>query len=76
MQSAVCRLVAVNPVFGALEEAKPGAWGAFGQAGAMGSEPFASPISNFYMTDPISRASQTMAKCAAAAVPGKAAAHG
>ena len=28
--------------------------------------PFASPIGNFYMTDPISRASETMAECAAA----------
>ena len=57
------RLVAVNPIFGTLEEAKPGAWGAFGQAGAMGSEPFVSPIRNFYMTDAISRASPTMAEC-------------
>jgi NADH-quinone oxidoreductase subunit G len=59
------RLVAVNPVFGTLEEAKRGAWGAFGQAGAVGSEPFASPVRNFYMTDPISRASPTMAECTA-----------
>ncbi len=29
----------------------------------MDSEPFVSPIDNFYMTDPISRASETMAKC-------------
>ena len=57
------RLVAVNPVFGTLDEAKPGAWGTFGQAGTMGSEPFVSPISNFYMTDPISRSSPTMAEC-------------
>ncbi len=66
------RLVAVNPVFGTLEEAKPGAWGAFGQAGAMGSEPFVSPISNFYMTDPISRASPTMAECTSVFVNGQA----
>ncbi|MBM3534356.1 MAG: NADH-quinone oxidoreductase subunit G [Alphaproteobacteria bacterium] len=59
------RLVAVNPFFGTLEQAKPGAWGAFGQAGSMGAEPFASPIRNFYMTDPISRASPTMAECTA-----------
>ncbi|MEK9662378.1 MAG: hypothetical protein VW644_11710, partial [Alphaproteobacteria bacterium] len=31
--------------------------------GAMDAAPFASPIANFYMTDPISRASQTMAEC-------------
>jgi len=27
------------------------------------SEPFVYAIDNFYMTDPISRASETMAKC-------------
>ena len=31
--------------------------------GAMGGEPFASPIADYYMTDPISRASRTMAEC-------------
>lgn len=60
------RLVAVNPVFGTLEEAKPGPWGAFGQAGQMGADAFASPIRNFYMTDAISRASPTMAECTTA----------
>ena len=57
------RLVQVNPVFGTLETAKPGAWGAFGQAGPMGADAFALPIRNFYMTDAISRASPTMAEC-------------
>jgi hypothetical protein len=32
----------------------------------MGGQPFEIAISNFYMTDPISRASATMAECAAA----------
>ena len=32
-------------------------------AGNMDSAPFESPISNYYMTDPISRASETMAEC-------------
>ncbi|MBM3550018.1 MAG: NADH-quinone oxidoreductase subunit G, partial [Alphaproteobacteria bacterium] len=66
------RLVAVNPAFGTLEESKPGAWGAFGQAGAIGAESFASPIQNFYMTDPISRASPTMAECSATFAAGSA----
>ena len=57
---------------GTLDEAKPGAWGTFGQAGAMGAEPFASPISNFYMTDPISRASPTMAECTSVFLNGQA----
>jgi len=38
-------------------------WGAFGAAGDVDAAPLASPIGNFYMTDPISRASLTMAEC-------------
>ncbi len=33
--------------------------------GGMGSEPFRSPITDFYMTNPIARASKTMAECSA-----------
>jgi len=46
-----------------IDDPEVGAWGDFGDKGAMGSAPFASPIENFYMTDPISRSSQTMAQC-------------
>ncbi len=38
-------------------------WKEFGTPGEVSDTPFKSPISNFYMTDPISRASETMAKC-------------
>ncbi len=38
--------------------------------GPLGSAPFVSPIANYYMTDPISRASKTMAECTAAFVSG------
>ena len=34
-----------------------------GGEGDTTSAPFFSPIGNFYMTDPISRASETMAEC-------------
>jgi NADH-quinone oxidoreductase subunit G len=57
------RLVQLNPVFASLDQLVPAAWGPFGQAGAIADAHFASPIENFYMTDPISRASQTMAQC-------------
>ncbi|WP_026870394.1 NADH-quinone oxidoreductase subunit NuoG [Inquilinus limosus] len=57
------RLVAVNPVFGSIDTQAPGEWGAFGAEGPMGSAPFASAVENFYMTDPITRASETMAQC-------------
>ncbi|MEQ8449915.1 MAG: NADH-quinone oxidoreductase subunit NuoG [Nitratireductor sp.] len=53
-----------HPRLTRLDDVAPGEWGEFGAAGAMdGSLPFASPVENFYMTDPISRASQTMAEC-------------
>ena len=57
------RLVAVNPVFAGIGVVEPGQWGAFGEAGAIAAAPFVSPVTNFYMTDPISRASETMAAC-------------
>jgi NADH-quinone oxidoreductase subunit G len=41
----------------------PAAWGSFGREGPLDPAPFRSPIENYYMTDPISRASETMAKC-------------
>ncbi len=48
-----------------IPSAKPATWQAGkGTANAkIASEPFSYPIANFYMTDPISRASKTMAAC-------------
>ena len=57
------RLAAVNAVFGAVDQQKAGSWGTFGTAGPVGDAPLVSPIANFYMTCPISRASRTMAEC-------------
>ncbi len=59
------RLVAVNPIFGALDQVTPAAWEAFGTAGATSSAAFVSPVANYYMTDAICRASKTMAECTA-----------
>ncbi len=59
------RLVAVNRTFAALDQQQAGAWGDFGKPGELGDAPFISPIANFYMTCPISRASRTMAECMA-----------
>jgi len=73
------RMAAINPVFAGGEGLKPAAWGAFGAAGAVEPAPFAPVIENFYMTDPISRASVTMAKCTEAFVlsrEGKTGTHG
>jgi NADH-quinone oxidoreductase subunit G len=52
-----------SPVFGAIDRVVPAPWAAFGAEGPMDAAPFKSPIANFYMTDPISRASHIMAQC-------------
>ena len=57
------RLVDVNPIFGNIGALTPAEWQPFGTAGQLDAAPFVSPISNFYMTDPVSRASVTMARC-------------
>jgi NADH-quinone oxidoreductase subunit G len=58
-------MAAENPVFAQEDVIVPAVWQAKAPA-AMGiaDTPFALPISNFYMTDPISRHSKTMAECA------------
>jgi len=61
------RMAALNPVFYGLNDVATVIWEDFGQSGEMGEAPFKSPIGNFYMTDPISRASATMAECTRAA---------
>ncbi len=62
------RLFELKPHFAVLDEVQPAAWGAFGKASATDAAPFRLPIENYYMTDPISRASETMAACSAAFV--------
>ncbi|MGC2523069.1 MAG: hypothetical protein WA417_10600, partial [Stellaceae bacterium] len=41
----------------------PAGWGEFGEPGPVDAAAFAYPIADFYRTDPISRASVTMAEC-------------
>ncbi|HSY85658.1 MAG TPA: NADH-quinone oxidoreductase subunit NuoG [Verrucomicrobiae bacterium] len=57
------QLFEANPRFQRLNSAEPAAWGPFGREGPVEATAFRTPITNFYMTDPISRASETMAKC-------------
>ena len=59
------RMSELNPVFAAVDEIVPAAWGAFGREGRIDAAPFTYPIADFYRTDAISRASPTMAECAA-----------
>ena len=63
LQALRGRLVKANPSFMKLDEAPSAKWGMFGKAGPIAAEPFRPTIDNFYMTDPISRASVTMAQC-------------
>jgi len=56
-------MVEINASFMNIDTIVSSAWGEFGTAGSVSSAPFASPVTYFYMTDPISRASETMAKC-------------
>jgi len=67
------RLAKASPVFAEIETAHPAAeLGALGKAGAVDPAAFVSPIDNYYMTDPISRASATMAECTRVYVKGEA----
>jgi NADH-quinone oxidoreductase subunit G len=59
-------LIAANPLFAHIDELVRAPWGAFGEARPIDPAPFVYPIADFYRTDPIGRASPTMAACAAA----------
>ena len=70
------KLITDHPTFGAVDHAPVhGALdlAAVGEKGAPGSEPFVSPIRDFYQTNPIARASATMAECSALAATASAA---
>jgi NADH-quinone oxidoreductase subunit G len=62
------KMIEANPLFAALDQVSPAAWENFGKEGKIASEAFDLPIENFYMTDPISRASETMTACSEAFV--------
>ena len=62
------RMVERAPTLAAIDRLSPAPWGEFGTAGTMEDAPFACPIGDFYLTDPITRASQTMTECSAAFV--------
>jgi NADH-quinone oxidoreductase subunit G len=65
-------LAAENPVFATQDEIIAAPWKPnAGSSTALLEMPFQYPIQNFYQTDPISRASKTMAECAKVFVYGK-----
>jgi len=57
------RLAAISPVFDEDTAVPPPKWSTFGTPGETDAAPFVGPIANYYMTDPISRASRMMAEC-------------
>ncbi|MDH3594708.1 MAG: NADH-quinone oxidoreductase subunit NuoG [Rhodospirillales bacterium] len=57
------RLIGVNPVFAAVDQVERAPWEPFGQEGPVDAAPFELPIDDYYRTDPVSRASETMARC-------------
>ncbi|WP_120496055.1 NADH-quinone oxidoreductase subunit NuoG [Kiloniella sp. EL199] len=58
------RMIEVNPVFAAIDQVSTTGLGDIASDGAkLSSDPFKSNIENFYMTDPISRSSETMSAC-------------
>ena len=74
--------MADHPTFGQIDYA-PGAASAagvdlesFGGAGALSDQPFQSVVEDFYLTNPIARASVTMAECSASLAASLAAARG
>jgi NADH-quinone oxidoreductase subunit G len=60
------RMRAAFPLFAQIDRIVPAEWGGFGESGAVDPAPFRYPIADFYRTDPISRASPTMAQCSEA----------
>ena len=57
------RMIELVPHLGAINDVTPAPWASFGSAGPVDKAPFASPISDFYLTNPISRASAVMREC-------------
>ncbi|MDX2223685.1 MAG: NADH-quinone oxidoreductase subunit NuoG [Rhodospirillaceae bacterium] len=53
------------PMLAATDQITPAAWSRFGVEGPVAATGFDYPVKNYYMTDPISRASRTMAQCVA-----------
>ena len=65
------RMVELAPALGAIDQVTPAEFGAFGTPGPVATLPFVPPIADFYLTDPIARASRTMAECSAIAAADK-----
>jgi NADH-quinone oxidoreductase subunit G len=63
------RIAQTVPHATAVNDIVPAAWGSFGQSGPLGDAPFASTVTQHYLTNPICRASYVMAECHAVIEP-------
>ncbi len=59
------RMVEIAPHLAEIDAPATAAWGPFGTPGAVEPAPFESAVADFYLTNPITRASATMAECSA-----------
>jgi NADH-quinone oxidoreductase subunit G len=57
------RMWQAYPILAESDRVTRAIWETFGEPGSVDPTPFAYPITDFYRTDPISRASATMAQC-------------
>jgi NADH-quinone oxidoreductase subunit G len=57
------RMWETHPLLAEADQLTRGPWGEFGEPGPVASSAFEYPMGDFYRTDPISRASHTMAEC-------------
>ena len=64
------RMAELAPSLGRIDEIEPAPFGSFGVSGEIGPEPLASPITDFYLSNPIARASSVMQECSALFVHG------
>ena len=63
------KMFEAHPVLADVGYVSKAEWQKFGAPGQLSATPFTPVIANFYMTDPISRASVTMAKCTSDILP-------
>lgn len=57
------KMAEVSPTFANFDEIQSASWEDFGTKGDVRATALVSPVSNYYMTDPVSRVSKTMAEC-------------
>ena len=59
------RMIELAPTLGQIDQVAAADWSEFGADGSMDAAAFELPIADFFMTNPICRASETMAACSA-----------